>query len=382
MSCNMVFSKLIKEVGEWSRHNFGSQKGAGALAPLAGIVEEIGELRQAKTEEDIVDSYVDMTIFLADVCARCEVIVFDALMRGDRTMPAFHPEINLGNLCHAVLKLHQGIRGANANNVVKHAQLLINQIVDGYYHSCREFTDFVQRGRIMCFDEQVQRIWNVVKQRDWKKWPETGRPPVGPTVIAKPECAYPDWKKHVVPDNATVANFAVAFATSADLKPIKYSVNINYGQWLAHPNSPKPLPRCSAADRFKSLGEKGAVMPLGRFPTQGEFTTDEVPLAVAREIQNVPVMLSVSDTMAIAALASAVRRSPSPPGKSFKTICRQALRGKTFLIVEPEFFCRMSKTAIKNFSSNPVLQDYDFYDCDDNGTRGHMRGYDCYGQYK
>ena len=34
MSCNMVFSKLIKEVGEWSRHNFGSQKGAGALAPL------------------------------------------------------------------------------------------------------------------------------------------------------------------------------------------------------------------------------------------------------------------------------------------------------------------------------------------------------------
>ena len=44
MSCNMVFSKLIKEVGEWSRHNFGSQKGAGALAPLAGIVEEIGEL--------------------------------------------------------------------------------------------------------------------------------------------------------------------------------------------------------------------------------------------------------------------------------------------------------------------------------------------------
>ncbi len=184
-----VFSRLVREVGDWSRHNFGDQKGAGALAPLAGIVEEIGELHIAESLDDVVDAYVDMTVFLADVCSRCGVRVFNPLTGPEINSDVFDPSYTLGKLSHAVLKFHQGIRGAGPDDIRKAAKTLLYEIIDGYYHDYAERTGAPHK-KIPHFCDQVERIWSKVKQRDWKKWPGTGRPPTPVTEeMSKDEAA-------------------------------------------------------------------------------------------------------------------------------------------------------------------------------------------------
>ena len=71
--------RLQREVGEWSRRNFGDQP---IHRPLLGAFEEVGELAHAhlkeeqgiRSEEDHVangkDAVADVVIYLADYCAR------------------------------------------------------------------------------------------------------------------------------------------------------------------------------------------------------------------------------------------------------------------------------------------------------------------------
>lgn len=75
----MLFSELVKEVREWSHANFGDQP---AYRPLAGVLEEIGEMMHAclkgsqgiRSQEDweerVRDGMADAAIFLADWVGR------------------------------------------------------------------------------------------------------------------------------------------------------------------------------------------------------------------------------------------------------------------------------------------------------------------------
>lgn len=106
---------IQKQVGEWSRQNFGDQISKqtlaelGSIAPLLGIVEEVGELT------------------------------------------------------HAVLKRHQGIRGFDDDKVYEEAR--DDAIGDILIYLC----DFCSREGVDV-QHALESTWNgIVAKRDWKK---------------------------------------------------------------------------------------------------------------------------------------------------------------------------------------------------------------------
>lgn len=178
-------NQLIKEVGEWSKDNFGEQETLvlqvvplkevkkfsdwqdlhprtvespvaclGSLAPLLGIVEEYGEFVDAVSEEDRQDAIGDIIICLCDYCSR-EGIGF----------PEYEPSrdttlgVEVGRLVHATLKRMQGIRGYDNREKYE------------------ESRNFALRGIVSCLiqiDHQALQYgidtWNkIVKKRNWKK---------------------------------------------------------------------------------------------------------------------------------------------------------------------------------------------------------------------
>ncbi len=74
----------------------------------------------------------------------------------------------LGELAHAHLKESQGIRG--------HPEALQLEARDAVADCIVYLTDYCSvRGWDL--DEIMRETWDQVKQRDWKKYPMTGRPP-------------------------------------------------------------------------------------------------------------------------------------------------------------------------------------------------------------
>lgn len=71
----------------------------------------------------------------------------------------------LGELSHAHLKRHQGIRGTDLEHRIK-AEDAVADIVIFLAHYCS------LNGHD--FGDCVERIWHSVKQRDWTKNPKSG----------------------------------------------------------------------------------------------------------------------------------------------------------------------------------------------------------------
>lgn len=160
------FYEAIEEVGQWSKYNFGDQKGAEALAPLAGIAEERGEWAQACSKEDLVDAAVDQLVYLADLCFRGGFSI-------DREWnaypePLFRWDVTFGKLSHVMLKRHQGIRGYDNDPF--------------YYAEAKEWAGELFNTIHFEFDDEVECVgvdlgeaftetWNRVRNRDWKQNP-------------------------------------------------------------------------------------------------------------------------------------------------------------------------------------------------------------------
>jgi len=73
----------------------------------------------------------------------------------------------VGELCHAVLKLEQGIRG-DEKELMRDERDAIGDIAIYLMQYCAE--------RGYCFEKILGTTWDQVKQRDWKKYPTTGKP--------------------------------------------------------------------------------------------------------------------------------------------------------------------------------------------------------------
>lgn len=175
---------LQKEVMAWNAKNFPH---AQPHHPLLGIVEEIGELMEAQSAIAVGkmaaeqgntaarDAIGDAVIFMAVFCGMAGFSLLQLAEKhaDDFSLPLYSEKeltfmfsLTLGKLCHAFLKDQQGIRGHS------HRDVMGEQI-----------------GKLMCllglmcqvsdFDilECVDEAWAVVKERDWVKWPKTGRPP-------------------------------------------------------------------------------------------------------------------------------------------------------------------------------------------------------------
>ena len=149
------FKQIQEEHLKWRQHNFPGQE---TWMPLMGLVEELGELREANDGKEVVDAIGDCCIYLADYCNG---------MGYDLDWLYNYPEVErivdwgglvgvLGKLCHSHLKMTQRIRMTEDHK--KEGQYAISQILA-----------FLQSFHTVTLDQLVYKIWENVRKRDWIK---------------------------------------------------------------------------------------------------------------------------------------------------------------------------------------------------------------------
>jgi len=167
-----TLSEIQSEVDRWSLLNFGSQQsmstGANlySLAPLLGIVEEVGEYETASIAGDepgMRDAIGDILIYLCDFASReyaCKLLLFDGKPTTFQTLTT-----TVGFLCHCVLKRHQGIRGMDNENFYNaNRDSAINQLMLVISGICNN----VLNDSVI---DILNETWESVQKRDWKKNP-------------------------------------------------------------------------------------------------------------------------------------------------------------------------------------------------------------------
>jgi NTP pyrophosphatase (non-canonical NTP hydrolase) len=168
-----------QEVDEWSRQNFGSSP---AWQPLMGLLEEVGELAHAylkraqgirgtKEEHDAAerDALGDIMVFLAHYCCRrgiamgglAQVVIPDLLYRKRVGAALLGLARHVGDI-HMCLAVDPDTRIYAS---VEERQAIANLLRDlCVYCTLRELD----------LGEIVRETWDKVKQRNWKKDPQSG----------------------------------------------------------------------------------------------------------------------------------------------------------------------------------------------------------------
>jgi hypothetical protein len=189
----LTLQELQTAVGKWSMTNFGGQETKrlhcyilsektskivdvgdpthgvvllGSLAPLMGLVEEMGEFFEAKTPEDKEDALGDLVIYLCDYAFREEFQLSDIKLEEPNFDFSRRLDIALGRLFHCHLKRLQGIRGMDDDFIFRKKRNEAVGMVLSWLGVCRE-------------DNKVLRLANktwetVLKKRDWKSDPIAG----------------------------------------------------------------------------------------------------------------------------------------------------------------------------------------------------------------
>lgn len=197
-----TFEKIREEVAVWSKANFGDQESPhfvikveplpvgpggkvkplpkalvalGSLAPLMGIVEEIGEICEAGYPIDTEDAVGDVFIYICDYCSREGMGVLPmapnlpfTLEHEDHT-PFIGLVVWVGKLFHGTLKRHQGIRGFDNDNTFEpHRNFCVAMIL----HYLQVYSRDMLHTDLLGI---ANRTWTgVVAKRDWKGKPEDG----------------------------------------------------------------------------------------------------------------------------------------------------------------------------------------------------------------
>jgi len=167
------------EVGCWSMANFGVQISKprpdmklDSIAPLLGIVEEVGEYEDAACkgdEAEMLDAIGDILIYLCDFIGRepgCSMFFVD---QNNKLYKNITLTSAAGHLCHWVLKYHQGIRGmdiqekyyAQRDNAIHNMMIAIDDICTNVLNTTML--------------DVLNETWESVQKRNWKKNPVTGR---------------------------------------------------------------------------------------------------------------------------------------------------------------------------------------------------------------
>jgi len=156
------FMTLSKMVGEWSAANFSGKSKFSHfryVEPLLGIQEELGELEEAKTPEEVEDAVSDVIIYLADFVYQTGITLYCPAERERGSC--------LGQMYRAVLKNSQGIRGYGDETFFKREL--------AYWCSLFlwEFCDSVvgTNGIDLAFEEFTSKV----SKRDWVANPEAGK---------------------------------------------------------------------------------------------------------------------------------------------------------------------------------------------------------------
>lgn len=152
----MTYEELQAQQAEWAAKRFGAERSAKkALEPLAGVVEEFGELAEAIGKRDINavrDAIGDCVIYLCDVCTR-----MGWQMPNPEGVDGFY-QIPLGRLAHAVLKSAQGIRQNEDHDTAGR-----NAVAELLYRLNRTASEWFTGNAMAC----AESTWiDVVSKRD------------------------------------------------------------------------------------------------------------------------------------------------------------------------------------------------------------------------
>lgn len=197
---------IQKEIGAWSKKNFGDQetpylevyhcgtilKGAartkgdeagemvptevvvalGSLAPLMGIMEELGELFESREDADREDALGDIAVYLCDYCCREGILwpVRIELPSNEKTDPTTGLVVYLAKLFRCHLKRHQRIRGMHEDVHFETSRMAaLRALVWHLEEMAREWTPETNLTMIL------NETWNrIVSKRDWKADPTEG----------------------------------------------------------------------------------------------------------------------------------------------------------------------------------------------------------------
>jgi NTP pyrophosphatase (non-canonical NTP hydrolase) len=140
-------SALQLRLYRWEVTSFGYQD---ETKPTLGISEELGELAEAKTNDEILDAIADVGIYALQLATKLRldagVLIWEALenpadYRLDLPLPQAACAIN-GRISHVILKSSQGIRGMGSAAAVREAiapelarlfRLLLDSLPPGGY---------------------------------------------------------------------------------------------------------------------------------------------------------------------------------------------------------------------------------------------------------
>lgn len=156
MQVNVEFWRRVQaEHAEWQLRNFGHQE---PWQMLLGVVEEVGEMRDAQTTEEEVDAVGDALIFLISFCSAHGFDMGDVATRPVDTSPLDRSVASsLGRLAHHTLKLSQGIRGGRTAHLA------------ALREECARALHALSAGQPSSVEPIVQDVWDVVKLRNWRK---------------------------------------------------------------------------------------------------------------------------------------------------------------------------------------------------------------------
>ncbi len=181
---------LASTIGEWSQKNFGNQAGDGLLlgriAPVLGIVEEVGELLEGTDTgnlQDIRDAIADTGIYLLDYISRSaqNYVELNGLldtfledMTEENATSSDDDNLDtlvraLGHLCHVELKRVQGIRGYSEDDKYSQERLIaVRSIVYWFRRLCK-------RMGINWIAEISRTYKDVIQYRNWRTSSLDGR---------------------------------------------------------------------------------------------------------------------------------------------------------------------------------------------------------------
>lgn len=182
-----TYAQIQAQVCAWNMEQFGYQPTdrlgvccdengkvsvfLGHVAPLLGLVEELGELHEAVSGADFEDAVGDMMIYMCDYCGRQGVTMphNPQVAPDDRYDPITGLVVSVGRLSHANLKRFQNIRGMDNDEAFAEAQ---NKAVIGFVWHMEELVRARTKTTLVAILNTVWR--NVVRKRDWKANPTTG----------------------------------------------------------------------------------------------------------------------------------------------------------------------------------------------------------------
>lgn len=187
---------LQQEIGQWAAENFGKnvskmrkrEQREGALgmietptrlvldelAPLMGMMEELGEMFEEGTEADVKDAFADILVYLCDYCHRSQIVLLECIIETEEgeawQNTAAAIVAALGDLFHIELKAHQGIRGFDDRNYYTARKRVA---IGSLYWVMQKYAEanYPDTTLLAILNETWEK---VVSKRNWKKDATTG----------------------------------------------------------------------------------------------------------------------------------------------------------------------------------------------------------------